>query len=110
MQRVDNSPEEEMKLEVFESDRSFLKDKLDLLKFSLFDFEAVPVVFLDILHGLTDDVIKDIVKNCDILFTPDDVMKNFPIWSYEKAIQVCSVICEDFADFGPKDLHDEDSD
>lgn len=57
------------------------------------------VVCIDILHGLKDDVIKDIVKKCDILFTPDDVMKNFPIWSYDIAIQICSVICEVFADF-----------
>lgn len=35
------------------------------------------VVFTNILHGLSDDVIKDTVKNGDILFTPDDVMKNF---------------------------------
>lgn len=63
----------------------------------------MPVVSLDILHGLTDDVIKDIEKKCDILFTPDDVMKNFSIWSYEIAIQV-------FADFEMYDLHDENSD
>lgn len=65
----------------------------------------MPVVSLDILHGLTDDVIKDIEKKCDILFTPDDVMKNFEI-----AIQVCSVICKVFADFEMYDLQDEDSD
>lgn len=52
------------------------------------------VVFTNILHGLADDVIKDTVKNKDILFTPDDVMKNFSIWSWGIAIKICLVQCE----------------
>lgn len=48
-------------------------------------------MFTNILHGLADDVIKDTVKNGDILFTPDDVMKNFSIWSWGIAIKICSV-------------------
>lgn len=62
VQRVDKSSEEEMKREVHECDKSLLKDKDDLLKFSLSDSKTVPVVSIDILHGLTNDVIKDIVK------------------------------------------------
>lgn len=49
-----------MKREVHETERSLLKDKLDLLEFSL--SEAVSVVCVDILHGLTDDVIKRYCK------------------------------------------------
>lgn len=58
--RVDYSSEEAMKREVHETERSLLKDKLDLLEFSL--SEAVSVVCVDILHGLTDDVIKRYCK------------------------------------------------
>lgn len=68
-----------------------IKDKIDFLKCSL--SETVSVVCIDILHGLADDVMTDIIKKCDILSTPDDLMKNFPICSYEIAIQICSVIC-----------------
>lgn len=42
------------------------------------------MVSIDVLHGHTEDVIKDIAKKCDILITPNDVMKklsNIVIWN-----------------------------
>ena len=47
----------------------------------------------ELIHGLTD-VISDIVVKSEILFTPDDVMKNCQIWSYETGVEICNIITD----------------
>lgn len=32
---------------------------------------------VDIIHGLTDELVTLIVQKCDKIFTPDDVLKKF---------------------------------
>jgi hypothetical protein len=52
----------------------------------------------ELIHGLTDEVISDIVVKSEILFTPDDVMKNCQIWSYETGVAICNIITQTFGD------------
>jgi hypothetical protein len=38
------------------------------------------------------------VVKSEILFTPDDIMKNCQIWSYETGVAICNIITEIFGD------------
>lgn len=68
-----------MKKYTNESEKSSLHHKLNLLKYELSDFHSTPMITADVICGLTGDVIDNIVKNCDLVFSPDDVMRKFPI-------------------------------
>lgn len=72
-----DSDEEDMKRQTSESEKSLLHHKLNLLKYELSDFHSTQMI-TDVICGLTDEVIDNIVKYCDTLFSPDDVMRNFP--------------------------------
>lgn len=86
-----------MKRQTSESEKSLLHHKLNLLKYELSDFHSTQMI-TDMICGLTDEVIDNIVKYCDTLFSPDDVMRKFPIWNYDIAIKICSIISYVFGD------------
>lgn len=63
------------------------------------------------MHGLTDDVIEDIVAKSDKLFSPYDILATMPIWSYEFSEKICTIISDVFGDIEMYDFDDSnDSD
>lgn len=85
-----------MSRDVNSSDRVLLRQKLDALKFKLSDFSTL--VKSDFIHGLSDDVINYVVQHVENIFTPEDILQNCPIWSYDVADQISNVINEIFGD------------
>lgn len=63
---------EEMHREVSDNERKILKEKLVTYRFNL--SSSTQVVDSNIIHGLTDDIIENLVKKCETVFTVDDVM------------------------------------
>ena len=94
----DNVDEEEevMEREVNEDDKKILRHQLYALKYSLTDSDSL--ISSEIIHGLTDAVIEQLVCCCQTLFTAEDVMKNCSIWSFTIAEQIMSVIENIFGD------------
>ena len=89
-------PEEEMERPVSDTEKALLKHKLHSYKFSLND--QLSIVEIDIVHGLTDTVIDNIVEKSSMLFTTDDIIRFFPIWSYETAQEIFNIVCDVFGD------------
>lgn len=69
-----------MERTVSDQERVLLRDKLMVLKFSLSISNTL--LSSELMHGLTDDVIEDIVAKSDKLFSPHDILATMPIWSY----------------------------
>lgn len=65
---------------------------------------------VDIIHGVTDELVILIVQKCDKIFTPDDVLKNFPIWSFQTALEICTIVSEVFGDTEMYNLLEETED
>lgn len=65
---------------------------------------------VDIIHGVTDELVTLIVQKCDKIFTPDDVLKNFPIWSFQTAFEICTIVSEVFGDTEMYNLLEETED
>ena len=49
-------------------------------------------------HGFSTQLIDDVVKNSDGIFTIEDVLTNFPVFSVGNAIRILEVIQELFLD------------
>lgn len=73
--------EEEIERPVSDTERKLLRHKLLSYKYSLTDEAGLSIMEVNIIRGLDDTVIDSIVKMSSMLFTPDDIMKLFPIWS-----------------------------
>ncbi|XP_069136223.1 ATP-dependent DNA helicase RecQ-like [Argopecten irradians] len=82
----------ELEREVTNEDRRLLKHKLSVLKFTLESNLSNIVMRSEILHGITDQVIDSIVLNCPRIFSTSDILKMYPVWSYEIAVQIMQVI------------------
>lgn len=52
------------------------------------------IIDFEVVHGLTNEVINKLVQSSDSIFTPDDVMKKFPIWSTDTATEVSNIISD----------------
>lgn len=104
-----DSDEEDMKRQTSESEKSLLHHKLNLLKYELSDFHSTQMI-TDMICGLTDEVIDNIVKYCDTLFSPDDVMRKFPKWNYDIAIKICSIISDVFGDTDMYTINESEDD
>ncbi|XP_033724869.1 ATP-dependent DNA helicase Q-like SIM [Pecten maximus] len=89
----DSTCSDVMKRLVSDEERKFLRDKLFAFKFSLCT-PSQP----ELIHGLTDKVIEDIVQNCDIVFTSADILSSFAIWSCDVAVQIFNIISEVFGE------------
>lgn len=92
---------------VTHGDRMFLREKLIAYKFSLCD--STNLISNDLLHGLTDKLIEDIVGKSNVLFTAADIINSFPIWDYEVAEKICSIINEVFGDTEMYNISDSDA-
>lgn len=95
-----------MSREVQESDRILLSQKLEFLQYKLSDFSSV--VRSDLTHGLSDDVISYIVNHAQVLFTPEDILRSCPIWSYDVSAQISAVINDTFGDSAMYEVVDQD--
>ncbi|XP_033745061.1 putative ATP-dependent DNA helicase Q1 [Pecten maximus] len=82
----------EMERDVTDEDKKILKHKLSVLKYSLESDLSNIVMKSEILHGITDQVIEDVVSSCHKIFTTSDVLKMFPVWSFEVAVEIMTVI------------------
>lgn len=51
---------------------------------------------IDIIHCVTDELVTLILQKCDKIFTPDAVLKNFPIRSFQTAFEICTIVSEVF--------------
>lgn len=91
----EDSPDQ-MSRDVYSSDRVLLRQKLDALKLKLSNFSTL--VKSDFIHGLSDDVINYVVQHVENIFTPEDILQNCPIWSYDVADQISNIINEVFGD------------
>ena len=49
-------------------------------------------------HGFSTQLIDDVVKNCNGIFTIEDVLTNYPVFSVGNAIRILEVIQELFLD------------
>lgn len=61
------------------------------------------------VHGFTKEIVKDIVAKCQVLFTAEDIMEKFPIWSFGKAQEICKIILDVFGDETMYNLVESDS-
>ena len=77
---------------VTEVEKRMLKQRLVGLKLQLSGDSQTHVLQPELIHGLTDEVITDIVVKSEIHCTPDDVMTNCQIWSYETGVAICNII------------------
>ena len=85
-----------MERSVSDAERTLLKEKLLSFKFCLCD--SINLISGELMHGLTDKVIDDIVEKSNKVFIPDDIMNSFPIWSYDIAEKVWAIFNEVFGD------------
>jgi ATP-dependent DNA helicase RecQ len=92
------TPEDQMNRTVTKVEKRLLKQRLVGLKLQLSGDSQTHVLQPELIHGLTGEVISDIVVKSEILFTPDDVMNNCQIWSYETGVAICNIITQIFGD------------
>ena len=82
-------------------------------KFTLTSSAAGVIIDSDVLHGFTNEIVVQIVQRCNSIFTPEDVMSKFPIWSFNTAVEICIIICDVLGDTNMYNLledTEEDSD
>ncbi|XP_062605474.1 ATP-dependent DNA helicase RecQ-like [Saccostrea cucullata] len=84
--------ENEMKRFVSEREKEIIHDKLLFYKSQMSNTDCI--IDFEVLNGLTNDVVKKIVENCNSVFTPDDVMRKFPIWCTDTATDICEIISD----------------
>ena len=63
----------------------------------------------DLFHGFSDHVVEEIIKNCNILSCPDDLMSEVNLWSFDHAKDVMAIINKIFEEESIQvDMIDED--
>jgi len=79
-----------------------VKDQQDLRSALEEVFEEMKLQSLEIgesaSHGFSTQLIDDVGKNCDGIFTIEDLLTNFPVFSFGNAIRILEVIQELFLD------------
>ncbi|KAK3108745.1 hypothetical protein FSP39_014687 [Pinctada imbricata] len=100
----ESSDEDMMQRNVSDKDRQILSTKLESLYFSLSEEAKGGLLNGELVHGLTTELITNVVSKCDVLFTPEDVMHMFPIWSYKLATKIYTIISDVFEDHGMYNL------
>ena len=56
------------------------------------------VIDESVSHGFSLQLISEVVNNCENIFTIEDVLTNFPVFSVRNAIRILEVIQELFLD------------
>lgn len=108
-----DSSDEEMERYVSDEDKKLINEKLMSYKFTLTSSAAGVIIDSDVLHGFTNEIVVQIVQRCNSIFTPEDVMSKFPIWSFNTAVEICNIICDVLGDTNMYNLledTEEDSD
>lgn len=103
------SSEGEMIRDVSSEERLLLNQKLETLQFSLSDRASGGLINPEVVHGFTKEIVKDIVAKCQVLFTAEDMMEKFPIWSFGIAQEICKIILDVFGDETMYNLVESDS-
>lgn len=103
------SSEDEMIRDVSSEERLLLNQKLETLQFSLSDRASGGLINPEVVHGFTKEIVKDIVAKCQVLFTAEDIMEKFPIWSFGIAQEICKIILDVFGDETMYNLVESDS-
>lgn len=78
------------------------KDRLDLQSaleevFQEIKFQSL-AIDESVSHGFSPQLISEVVNNCETIFTIEDVLTNFPVFSVRNAIRILEVIQELFLD------------
>ena len=78
------------------------KDRLDLQSaleevFQEIKFQSL-AIDESVSHGFSPQLISEVVNNCENIFTIEDVLTNFPVFSVRNAIRILEVIQELFLD------------
>lgn len=81
---------------VSDKEKKLIHDKLVFYK-SQMSIDCI--IDFEVVHGLTNEVLNKLVQSSDSIFTPNDVMKKFPIWSTDTATEVSKIISEVVGDF-----------
>ena len=100
--------EDQMERPVSDIERKLLKQKWYSLKYALTDQAGCSYLEADI-HSLSESVITDLVEKCSLIFTVDNIMRIFPIWSYNTAQQIFCIISDVFGDTEMYALSNNDS-
>lgn len=103
------SSEDEMIRDVSSEERLLLNQKLETLQFSLSDRVSGGLINPEVVHGFTKEIVKYIVAKCQVLFTAEDIMEKFPIWSFGIAQEICKIILDVFGDDTMYNLVESDS-
>ncbi|XP_061190406.1 putative ATP-dependent DNA helicase Q1 [Saccostrea echinata] len=100
---------DEMERNVSVEERRLLTQKLESLQFTLSDRSSGGLLNSELVHGFTKELVKDMVSKCHVLFTAEDIMQKFPIWSFCIAQEICKIILDVFGDETMYNLVDSDS-
>jgi superfamily II DNA helicase RecQ len=100
-----SSVEDEMTRSISDREKQIILDKLQFYKSQLSTVEYT--VKSEVLHGLTNEVIQDIVKNSNVIFTPNDVIRKFPIWSIDTATAISDIISDVVGDLDMYNLAED---
>ena len=83
--------------EVSQEEKELLHDALKELKQSI-DFNSQPISPFGSTHGFSDELIEDVIQNCEKIFSLDDIFKLVPVFSVEHAVRILEVFDEIFID------------
>ncbi|VDI08593.1 Hypothetical predicted protein [Mytilus galloprovincialis] len=93
-----DSSEEEIQRYVSDRERQLINQKLMSYKYTLTSAFSGFIVDSNVVPELTDEVVTNIVANCNTIYTCDDIMGKFPIWSFQTAVEICNIICDVLGD------------
>ena len=80
--------------EVATQDKELLKEALTELKNDMVD----PITVFGKCHGFSEELLEDVVENCDKIFSLEDIMKFVPVYSSEHALRIYEIISDIFED------------
>ena len=102
------SEESEFIRPVTPENKDILRQQLDALKLKI-DMSLTSSCFdTTSVYGLSDNMINDVVKHSESLFTPMDVMNSVMCWSFSVAEQIVSVLNAVFGDSEMYDLLEDE--
>ncbi|CAB4033633.1 mediator of RNA polymerase II transcription subunit 34-like [Paramuricea clavata] len=83
---------------VSEEDKCILHDALKEQQMNISSYNAVIALGSVSSHGFSEQVITDVVENCNKIFSVEDVITYSPIFSRNQAMEVLSIFSEVFND------------
>ena len=83
---------------VSEEDKCILHDALKEQQINMSSYNAIVALGSVSSHGFSEQVISDVVENCNKIFSVEDVITYSPIFSRNQAMEVLSIFSEVFND------------